>query len=29
MDYEAAGLLDGLEGEDRAARERLLDRLVD
>lgn len=29
MDYEAAGLLDGLEGEDRAARERLLDRLTD
>jgi adenylate cyclase len=27
MDYGAAGLLDGLEGEDRAARERLLDRL--
>ncbi len=29
MDYDAAGLLDGLEGEDRAARERLLDRLVE
>jgi adenylate cyclase len=29
MDYGAAGLLDGLEGEDRAARERLLDRLLD
>jgi adenylate cyclase len=29
MDYDAAGLLDGLDGEDRAARERLLDRLVD
>jgi adenylate cyclase len=29
MDYAAAGLLDGLEGEDRAARERLLNRLVD
>ena len=29
MDYEAAGLLDGLEGDDRAARERLLDRLVE
>jgi adenylate cyclase len=29
VDYESAGLLDGLEGEDRAARERLLDRLVD
>ena len=29
MDYAGAGLLDGLEGEDRAARERLLDRLVD
>ncbi len=28
MDYEAAGLLDGLEGEDRAGRERLLDRLA-
>jgi len=29
VDYEPAGWLDGLEGEDRAARERLLDRLVD
>jgi adenylate cyclase len=29
VDYESAGLLDGLEGDDRAARERLLDRLVD
>ncbi|MBV8998519.1 MAG: hypothetical protein JO304_05640 [Solirubrobacterales bacterium] len=29
MDYAAAGLLGGLEGEDRAARERLLDRLLD
>jgi adenylate cyclase len=29
VDFDAAGLLDGLEGEDRAARERLLDRLVD
>lgn len=29
MDYAGAGLLDGLEGEDRAARVRLLDRLVD
>ena len=29
MDYEAAGLLDGLEGEERAARRRLLDRLAD
>src|SRR5262245_35144918 len=29
MDYAAAGLLDGLEREDRLARERLLDRLVD
>ncbi|HTU84274.1 MAG TPA: adenylate cyclase regulatory domain-containing protein [Solirubrobacteraceae bacterium] len=28
MDYAAAGLLDGLDGEDRAARERLLDRLA-
>lgn len=28
MDYAAAGLLDGLEGEERAARTRLLDRLV-
>jgi adenylate cyclase len=28
MDYAAAGLLDGLDGDDRAARERLLDRLV-
>jgi adenylate cyclase len=29
MDFSAAGLLDGLEGEDRAARERLLSRLVE
>jgi adenylate cyclase len=29
MDFGAAGLLDGLEGEDRAARKRLLDRLLD
>ena len=29
VDFDAAGLLDGLEGEDRAARERLLHRLVD
>jgi adenylate cyclase len=29
VDYDAAGLLDGLEGEDRAARERLLDRLAE
>src|SRR5947208_9586378 len=29
VDYAAAGLLDGLDGEDRAARERLLDRLVE
>lgn len=29
VDFAAAGLLDGLEGEDRAARERLLERLVD
>ena len=29
MDFEAAGLLDGLEGEDRKAREQLLERLVD
>ena len=28
MDYASAGLLDGLDGDDRAARERLLDRLV-
>ncbi len=28
MDYEAAGLLDGLDGERRAARERLLERLM-
>jgi adenylate cyclase len=27
MDFEAAGLLDGLEGEDRTARERLLAQL--
>ncbi|HTP19846.1 MAG TPA: adenylate cyclase regulatory domain-containing protein [Solirubrobacteraceae bacterium] len=29
MDFESAGLLDGLEGEDRAARHRLLERLGD
>src|SRR5262249_26589898 len=29
VDYEAAGLLDGLEGDDLAARVRLLDRLVE
>jgi adenylate cyclase len=29
MDYGAEGLLDGLEGEERAARERLLRRLHD
>jgi adenylate cyclase len=29
MDFAAAGLLDGLEGEERAARERLLQQLVD
>jgi adenylate cyclase len=29
VDYESAGLLEGLEGDDRGARERLLDRLVD
>jgi adenylate cyclase len=29
VDYAAAGLLDELQGEDRTARERLLDRLVD
>ena len=29
MDYAAAGLLDGLEGEDRAARIRLLESLVE
>jgi adenylate cyclase len=29
MDYGAAGLLDGLKGEDLAARGRLLDRLLD
>jgi len=28
VDYESAGLLDGLEGDDRAARGRLLDRLA-
>jgi adenylate cyclase len=27
VDFDTAGLLDGLEGEDRAARERLLDKL--
>jgi adenylate cyclase len=29
MDYEAAGLLEGVEGEARAAREELLGRLLD
>jgi adenylate cyclase len=29
MDFAAAGLLDGLEGEERAARERLLGELAD
>jgi len=29
VDFEAAGLLDGLKGDDRAARERLLTRLVE
>jgi adenylate cyclase len=29
VDFDGAGLLDGLEGDDRAARERLLKRLVD
>jgi len=29
MDYAATGLLDDLEGEDRFARERLLDRLIE
>ncbi len=29
VDFEGAGLLDGLEGENRAARERLLDRLAE
>ena len=29
VDFAAAGLLDGLEDEDRAARERLLRRLVE
>jgi adenylate cyclase len=29
MDFAAAGLLNGLEGEERAARERLLGQLVD
>lgn len=28
MDFAAAGLLDGLEGEDRASRQRLLERLA-
>ncbi len=28
MDFDEAGLLDGLEGDDRAARERLLERLA-
>ncbi|HYB28600.1 MAG TPA: adenylate cyclase regulatory domain-containing protein [Solirubrobacteraceae bacterium] len=29
MDFAAAGLLDGLDGDDRVARQRLLDRLLD
>ena len=29
VDYKSAGLLEGLEGDDLAARERLLDRLVE
>jgi adenylate cyclase len=29
MDFEAAGLLEGLEGDDRAARKRLLGRLAE
>ena len=29
MDFDAAGLLEGLEGEDRAKRRRLLERLAD
>jgi adenylate cyclase len=29
MDFAAAGLLDGLEGEERAARERLLEQLAE
>jgi adenylate cyclase len=29
MDFAEAGLLDGLDGEDRAARERLLERLIE
>jgi adenylate cyclase len=29
MDFASAGLLDGLEGEERAARERLLEALAD
>ncbi len=29
VDFEGSGLLDGLKGEDRAARERLLRKLVD
>jgi adenylate cyclase len=29
MDFAAAGLLDGLEGEERAARQRLLEQLAD
>jgi adenylate cyclase len=29
MDFAAAGLLDGLEGDDRAERERLLEQLAD
>src|SRR3954471_11816217 len=29
MDFEAEGLLDGVEGEDREARKRLLEQLSD
>jgi hypothetical protein len=29
MDFEAEGLLDGLDGEERPAREQLLARLAD
>ncbi len=28
MDFAAAGLLDGLDGKERAAREQLLERLA-
>ena len=29
MDFEAAALLDGLDGDERRAREQLLERLIE